>query len=148
MEHTHGGHPIETSGAGHEFREANVKLIAFAAIGLAISVILSAFLVWGIFNYLKFETAAEEHELRLSPLAGPTAFPPEPRIEEHPWEQLPKLRQREEQLLNGYSWIDQKGGVVRIPIDRAMDLLLERGLPVKKETGQSQAVQHASKSNR
>ena len=28
-------------------------------------------------------------------------------------------------------WVDQKTGVVRIPISRAMDLLLERGLPVR-----------------
>ena len=34
-------------------------------------------------------------------------------------------------LLNSYGWVDPKAGVVRIPIDRAMDLLLQKGLPVR-----------------
>lgn len=34
--------------------------------------------------------------------------------------------------LHSYGWVDQKAGVVRIPIDRAMTLLLQRGLPARK----------------
>lgn len=40
------------------------------------------------------------------------------------------LRAAETELLNTYGWIDQEAGVVRIPIDRAMELIAERGLPV------------------
>lgn len=31
--------------------------------------------------------------------------------------------------LNSYGWVDRRNGVVRIPVDRAMDLILQRGLP-------------------
>jgi hypothetical protein len=42
---------------------------------------------------------------------------------------LANLRAAEEANLDSYGWIDQNSGTVRIPIDRAMQLLLERGLP-------------------
>ena len=39
------------------------------------------------------------------------------------------MRADEDQIINQYAWIDPDKGVVRIPVDRAMDLVLERGLP-------------------
>ena len=41
------------------------------------------------------------------------------------------LRQQQADQLNSYGWIDKSHGVVRIPIERAMDLLLLKGLPVR-----------------
>src|SRR5437016_5160302 len=46
-------------------------------------------------------------------------------------EALRNLRATENAQLNTYGWVDRKNGVIRIPIERAMDLLLERGLPVR-----------------
>jgi hypothetical protein len=42
-----------------------------------------------------------------------------------------KLRIEQRAQLNSYGWIDQSNGVVRIPIERAMDLLAKRGLPTR-----------------
>jgi len=56
---------------------------------------------------------------------------PEPRLQLAPREDLAALRTREDAELNSYGWVDKTSGVVRIPIDRAMDLVLERGLPVR-----------------
>lgn len=39
------------------------------------------------------------------------------------------LRPGEEQLLHSYGWIDQKAGIARIPVDRAIDIIAARGLP-------------------
>ena len=39
-----------------------------------------------------------------------------------------------ERGLGSYDWVDQKNGVVRIPIDRAMDLVAQRGLPVVSQS--------------
>jgi hypothetical protein len=61
-------------------------------------------------------------------------FPPVPRIEDHPSSELEQLRQSEDQTLTTYGWVDRKAGTVRIPIGRAMELQLERGFPVRKET--------------
>jgi hypothetical protein len=35
--------------------------------------------------------------------------------------------------LVGYGWVDREAGIVRLPIERAMELLLERGLPTRPE---------------
>jgi hypothetical protein len=43
------------------------------------------------------------------------------------------LRAQEDRLLSTYGWTDKKAGVVRIPIDRAMQLQMERGFPIRKE---------------
>lgn len=45
---------------------------------------------------------------------------------------LQKFRAEEEHLLTTYGWVDQNAGVVRLPIDRAKELLLGRGLPVRE----------------
>jgi hypothetical protein len=40
------------------------------------------------------------------------------------------LHAREDILLDHYTWVDQSKGVVRIPIERAMQIIAEKGLPV------------------
>lgn len=56
---------------------------------------------------------------------------PTPRLELDDGNQdLADLHERENLLLNNYSWVHQPGGAVRIPIERAMELIAQRGLPV------------------
>ena len=45
------------------------------------------------------------------------------------------MRAAEDQILNGYRWVDQAKGQVRIPIDRAIDMLAQRGLPARAQSG-------------
>jgi hypothetical protein len=47
------------------------------------------------------------------------------------------LHQREDLLLENYSWVDRSQGKARIPIERAMELIAERGLPVAPGTQQA-----------
>ena len=63
---------------------------------------------------------------------------PTPRLQTDDGNQdVTDLHQREDLLLDNYSWADQSQGKVRIPIDRAMELIAQRGLPV------APAAQHA-----
>ena len=64
---------------------------------------------------------------------------PYPRLQISPPLDLQEFRAREEIELNTYGWIDRTAGVVRIPIDRAMDLVLQRGFPVRTSTNESHA---------
>ncbi len=41
------------------------------------------------------------------------------------------LRAEQQELLGSYGWIDEENSVVHIPVERAMSLLVERGLPVR-----------------
>ena len=69
----------------------------------------------------------------------PPAAPPSPRLQLAPPADLQTFRAREEAELNSYGWINRTAGVVRIPIDRAMELVLQEGLPVRSGTNQYQA---------
>jgi hypothetical protein len=51
--------------------------------------------------------------------------PPEPRLQTAPQDDLKALRAAETIKLETYGWIDRKGGVVRIPVERSMELLVE-----------------------
>jgi hypothetical protein len=59
-------------------------------------------------------------------------MPPVPRIEEHPAIELKDLRTQEDKILSTYGWTDKRSGIVRIPIERAMDLQLQRGFPTRQ----------------
>jgi hypothetical protein len=64
----------------------------------------------------------------------PRASMPEPKLQVNPRADLKTLRAEEDQILNNYAWKDQASGAVRIPIERAKELILERGLPARKES--------------
>ena len=49
------------------------------------------------------------------------------------------LHAREDLLLSNYTWVDESKGTVRIPIERAMELIAQRGLPTA-QTVQTQAI--------
>ncbi|HYR46504.1 MAG TPA: hypothetical protein VER78_05820 [Thermoanaerobaculia bacterium] len=70
----------------------------------------------------------------LSPIvaANLARTPPEPRLEPFPLAPGLRLRAEEDAILTTYGWVDKKAGVARIPIDRAMEILAERGLPPSK----------------
>jgi hypothetical protein len=57
--------------------------------------------------------------------------PPEPRLEANPLQDLQALHDKEDALLKRYRWIDKPKGIVQIPVDRAMVVLAERGLPAR-----------------
>lgn len=71
-------------------------------------------------------------------MAAMTQQFPTPRLQTDNGDQeIMDLHGREDLLLNHYTWVDQQQGTVRIPIERAMELIAQRGLPVAPE------VQHA-----
>ena len=122
-------HEQPTNAPGYEATDPPVRTIVYSAFGLAaVTVLVCIVLAWGLRFLIAMESPGERN-----PLAPSNQLPPEPRVEVHPWEQIRELRAREEQTLDSYGWVDREKGIVRIPIDRAIDLTIERGLPVRKE---------------
>ena len=85
-----------------------------------------------LFNF--FDSRARQQAAAAYPLATQQGerLPPEPRLQTEPREDLAALRTREDATLSSYGWVDRNAGVVRIPIDRAMELTLQRGLPARQ----------------
>jgi hypothetical protein len=119
---------IETK--NYETRDMNLRVVINSLIGLAVLVVVSLLLMWGLF-YLLLAERRSSIDIPLPPLAA-SQEPPEPRLQAVPKDELETLRLEEETLLNGYSWVNKEAGVVRIPIERAMELTLERGLPERE----------------
>jgi hypothetical protein len=110
----------------YERQDVNVRSIVIFAIGLLVVIIVSMVLIAVILNTLNTRRAAVE-------TSPPTAFPTPaaPRLQPNPIDQttaieeLDELRAREDAILNNYSWVDREAGIVRIPIERAMELVVE-----------------------
>ena len=125
---------LSESSVGHERRDADIRPIVLTGIGLALTVVVVGLIVYGTFQYLETHPATG---VQSNPMAVfDSQIPPAPRIEEHPAIEIQQLHAQEEQTLSTYGWIDKKKRVVRIPLDRAMELQMERGFPTRKEQGQ------------
>lgn len=125
----HNNHAAPLSG-GHEQTDATARpLLAFGAV-LAAVIIVVALLMWGTFRYF-----AKEQSLGAPPVAYPLGrlLPPEPRLQPDPRLDLNRLRRQEQDAISSYGWVNPAEGVIRIPVDRAMDRLIEKGLPVQTE---------------
>ncbi|HZL91525.1 MAG TPA: hypothetical protein VFB96_24360 [Pirellulaceae bacterium] len=75
------------------------------------------------------ERQAERADPQKSPLAQTDRQPPLPRLQKSPVEDLQALNARDEAILTSYGWADEERQAVRIPVSRAMELAVERGLP-------------------
>jgi hypothetical protein len=56
-------------------------------------------------------------------------LPAEPRLQTRPLDDLAAIRADDERRLKSYGWVDESQGIVRIPIEAAMRMIAERGLP-------------------
>jgi hypothetical protein len=149
----HGGHEPDKVDAsqGFERTDANVTGIAVFLTALAIFVAVTGLLCYGIgawFNARlnredgpnsKWTKTADVRQLGNMPsspelqnkVAELTKSFPTPRLQTDDGNQdVADLHARESLLLDNYTWVDQPGGKVRIPIEHAMELIAQRGLPV------------------
>jgi hypothetical protein len=115
--------------SGHEVSDINPKRVAMIGLALATVIAVSLLVTYGLFHYFY------SGETRTRPVPSPLSYSreptPEPRLSVEPGEDLKTLRSEEDAMLKSYGWIDRDKGVVHIPIDRAIEILAERGLPVR-----------------
>ncbi len=114
---------------GYERRDLSLRVVGIFFLGLTVAVAGVLLLMAWLFDY--FDAREARRDTPPSPLAGAPSPPPEPRLQVNAPKDLKAMRAAEDAALNTYGWVDRKAGVVRIPIDRAMDLLAERGLPAR-----------------
>ena len=114
---------------GHEARDVNARRLL--QLGLALATVIGLVLVVGVlfFDYLEWSTARGAPR---SPLLTTSDRAPWPRLQVDPQLDLLQKRTLEDAVLNSYGWVDRANGTVRIPIERAIELTAERGLPVRK----------------
>jgi hypothetical protein len=120
-----------TEQLGHETSDANVGAITKFGIGLAVLSVLVLALMLVMLNFL--EKQKERAAPALSPLASQRVLPSGPRLQVKPEKDLEHLRAAEDSVLATYGWVMRDANIVRIPIDRALALTAQRGLPTRSE---------------
>ena len=122
-------------GSTYEHTDANVWIIVKFMFWLAVSAVI-IHVGLGLMYALLIEQAMETGEQRY-PLAAAQGerLPPTPRLQQFPHNELYQFREGEESFLEGYGWMNKDAGVVHIPIEDAMRLAIERGLPSRSAEG-------------
>ena len=123
--------PIE--GSSYEHTDANVWAIVKFGLWLAVTALI-VHVGMGLMYALLIERAKETSEQRY-PLANvnDAKLPAEPRLQQYPHLEMETYLESQQERLNSYGWIDKEQNRVHIPIEDAMRLTVERGLPARPE---------------
>jgi hypothetical protein len=140
---------------GYEQQDLSPAGVFYFMAGLAVVGVLIYFIMAGMYRLL--DAYDKKHQPRRNPMAIQTGVDPrtmtfkqaeaqiqttfpQPVLEGNERQQFGDLVEKQNEILASYDWVDQKNGVVRIPIDKAMDLLAQRGLPVRPQGAAAQAT--------
>lgn len=123
--------PPEGPGA-HDDREIDARSIVRFTVGVLGLCVMSFAAAWWLVNALGTRADSKHPEPPVIASSRPST-PEGPLLQARPEAGLAILEAEEQIRLGQYAWLDREGGVVRIPIERAMDLVAERGLPVRED---------------
>ena len=129
--------PEENPRHAHETSDANIRNLIIFGVCLALMVIAGLVVSRGVFHYFAGHQGLGPPA---SPFENVRMLPPGPRLQVRAPQDLEQYKGTQEEILNSYGWVDQKAGIVRIPIDRAMDILLQKGLPVRGTASEKQVA--------
>lgn len=113
----------------YEHSDIDLKVVAYAVIGLLILVVLTGLLLKPLFGY-----KSADHYVFEANVANPERSNfkvdemfPEPRLQYSPNMEMAAFRKQEEAAVSTYGWVDKSAGIARIPVEEAMDLYLQQG---------------------
>jgi hypothetical protein len=121
--------PVDAS-AGWEKRDVNIKGLFIFAFWMAVVLVVTMI-------GMRFTFAGYKRLMPLGPTMSPMVqegarmIPPKPLLQVQPHQELEDYCAAQQQDMNTYAWVSQSSGVVRIPVDRAMELILAKGLPAR-----------------
>ena len=126
-------HREEPQHAETHFEESDVsgRGVFLGGVGVLVGTWIAIGFLYFVFSYFSHQRA------RMSPPPLPVAgtqeaLPPQPRLQQSPPQDLKAMRTREDWELTHYHWIDKAHGSLVIPIEQAIRLVAERGIPPKK----------------
>ncbi len=115
---------------GYEDSSVSVKQLFAFAMGIValvlVGVVVSAFTFKFFVNHTPMGPSASPFEKE-----DARDMPPDLRLQTHAPDDLKQYRDNQDKILAGYGWVDPNAGVVRIPVERAMELLLQKGYPTR-----------------
>jgi hypothetical protein len=127
----------ESESTAYETRDVKLRPLVVFAAGLTAVGLVVYLVVFGMMRLFTGQAARRDAQLAPSSAVsqpqkpGEERLPPEPRIQANPAADLKALRAGEDAVLTSYGWVDRQAGLVRVPIDVAMKLVVAEGLPVR-----------------
>lgn len=123
-------------GAQYEHTDIDTSVGYKFALWLTVAMLISVVIVYGTFWFFEGRQHSTDALTQRYPLAvGREKAPPAPNLQTQPFQDVFMLRKGEAAKLESYGWVDKEGGIVRIPIDRAMELTIQHGLPARTGGG-------------
>jgi len=113
----------------HEPGDVNARAVTEFGLAMAALIVIFSVGLWGVFEYLKHRVTEMALPQSASAMVNAQKQPPEPRLQPHPAQDMREMQADQNKIMQQYAWIDPDKGVVRIPVERAMDLIAQRGLP-------------------
>jgi hypothetical protein len=125
--HSHGNPDVR-----FEPTDVSTRPVVVSVAALAVFTLVFTFVAHLVFHGLAAREKAASAPA--NPLAAEYAAtqPPEPRLQLHPKTDLEVLHAAEDKILNNYAWVDKNAGIAQVPIERAMELLLAKGMPARQ----------------
>lgn len=128
MSHIDSGGDPNSVKAGRELADVSISALWHHGLYLVITCVVVWLAMMGLFKFTM--SSLGDRDPQVSALARPAGeAPPGPRLLTNEPQNLLEFRQREAQTLDHYGFVDEAAGTVHIPIERAKELLLQRGLP-------------------
>ncbi len=119
-------------GAKYEHTDIDVSIGYKFGLWLTVSIVISFAIVYGTFWFFEGRSQSDNQAAQKYPLAvGQVKAPPAPNLQNQPFKDIYTLHKGEAERLGSYGWVDKEGGIARIPIDRAMDVMLQKGFPAR-----------------
>lgn len=113
---------------GYERRDANVRTLLLFGVSLAVLLVVVLFAMRWTFIFL---SQKEPLGPPPTPFENVRLLPPQPRLQVQPHRDLKDYCENEVKTLENYGWVDPQNGIVRIPVDVAMQRILQQGLPAR-----------------
>jgi len=109
--------------------EVRTGILLRLLLGLLVVVALAFVLMWKFSGYLYESELAQDPPPPVLPESRLPYEPPSPRLQADPLTDITVYRAAAETRLDSYGWSDEARGIAHIPIERAIDLVVEKGLP-------------------
>ena len=127
---------VETGPHGaHEIRDVNVSAVAKFVAALVAMTLATMLMFYLTFDKVSGLIAPKSGQRPAMAGSDPLKQPPEPRLQANEPPDLARFHKGEEAILDHYGWVDPDKGIVRIPVERALELVAKEGLPSRGQEG-------------
>lgn len=113
-------------GGGYEKQDVGFRFAILFIVGIIVFTVLTMFALFVIYPVL---TPAGARARRETAQEVQRRLPPGPVLQANPAVDMRRFREQEQRKVSTYGWVDERRGIVRVPVERAMEMVAERGLP-------------------